>query len=353
MIKSNFRVFALLNSFTEGKSGGDTAFIEIFKRLDFKNLSVVTSFLGQKLCESCGLSAHYFVTTNEKHFANVYFTYLKRIVVCLFYLLKKNNIDLIYSSSDALPDIFPAFLYKLLNKKTKWVVKRYHNIPKARFVSYVSQRVSILLAKKADLVIQTGKFGFDYDFIFKVLPSKQSFDAVFVSRLHLSKGIFDLIKIWRLVLKSKPSARLGIIGTGSAKIISELEKSMRKEGIEKSVTFLGFLSEKEKIASLKNSKIFLFPSHEESFGLVLGEAMLCKVPIIAYALPDLKWCLRFVNFVPCYNFNYFAKVVVRLLNDYSLRKKKVLRAYEFAKNFTWKKASEFEKKQFQKLFEFF
>jgi glycosyltransferase involved in cell wall biosynthesis len=51
---------------------------------------------------------------------------------------------------------------------------------------------------------------------------------------------------------------------------------------------LGFLPEKDKIATLKSSRVFLFPSYEEGWGIVVAEAMACGLPVIAYDLPAYR-----------------------------------------------------------------
>jgi len=333
-----------MNAYTFGKSGGDVAFIEIFKRLNFQNLTVVTSLLGKKLCVELGLKAKYMITTREKEFGNVYLIYALRVLSGIFLIgqAPTKNYDLIYSTSDAISDVLPAFLLKIRFHGVKWIVKRYHDIPKTRVVSHFSQKLSIFLMKKADLVIQNGKFGFDHLEIDRILPSKQKYDAVFLSRLHESKGVFDLIEIWNSVCSELPNATLGIIGFGNDKVVAKLKMLIKRNNLQKNIKLLGFLEEKRAFSILKSSKLFLFPSHEEAFGLVLGEAMLCGAPIVTYALPDLQWCRDYVFEVPCFEKEYFAKLICKLLDDEKQRTKNVEKAYQFAKSYTWENAVENE-----------
>lgn len=340
-IDKNTKVLAFMNAYTEGKSGGDVAFIEIFRRLKFTDLTVVTSLLGRKLCVGCGLKAKYVLTSKENKFSQVVLTYFSRIARAIFISARH---DLIYSSSDSLPDILPAFFVKLRNNKSKWIVKRYHDIPKERHLSYFFQKISMFLINKfSDKVIQNGKFGFDHIDFEKIPISKQKFDAVFMSRLHPSKGIFDLIKIWKNVVLKMPSATLGIIGEGNRRIVNKLAGEIQKQDLQKNIKLLGFLEEKKAFSIIKSAKLFLFPSHEEAFGIVLGEIMMCQVPIITYALPDLKWCRNYVFQVPYFEKEYFVKLICKLLADSKKRIKYVDEACKFAKNFTWEKAAENEK----------
>ena len=54
------------------------------------------------------------------------------------------------------------------------------------------------------------------------------------------------------------------------------------------VEFAGYLSGSSKYALLKASKVLLFPSHYESFGMVALEALACGVPVVAYDLEVYK-----------------------------------------------------------------
>lgn len=333
------RILAFMNSFSEGSSGGDIAFIEIFKRLKFKKLTVVTSLLGKNLCIDSGLRASYVLTSDEKRFGKIFSTYFRRILKSVFSLWRAKKFDLIYSSSDALPDVLPAFLLKIKNPRVKWVVKRYHDIPRDRFIPYFFQRLSLLFAKCADLIIQNGRLGFDANFIDQASPSSKKYDAVFVSRLHPSKGIYDLIEVWKKVVFEDKTRKLAIIGHGSEEIISDLKNVISDAHLENNIDFLGFLPDKEKFSLMKSAKLFVFPSHEEAFSLIMGEALLCKLSFVTFALPGLKWCSSCVFKVPCFEKKYFSRVVRELLRNEKKRMKNVERGYEFVKGFTWEKAA--------------
>jgi glycosyltransferase involved in cell wall biosynthesis len=342
--KNNFqntRVLALMNAYTDGRSGGDVAFIQIFKSLDIQDLSVVTSFLGEKLCRELGLKAEFKISTSEKKFGNIFLIYFFRILRATFYIFKTKP-ELIYSSSDSLPDILPPFLFKIFNRDAKWIVKRYHDIPRIRFISSFAQKISLLLIKSSDLMIQNGKFGFDQKMIKNFPAAEIKYDAVFMARIHDSKGVFDLVEIWRRVVMINSNARLAIIGGGNKYIIDKLREKIGLN-MRDNIFLLGFLPSSTAFGFLKSAKLFLFPSREEAFGLVLGEAMLCKTPIVSYALPALSWCRNYIFSVPCFEKKYFVKLIVKLLSDEKKRMKHVEEAKKFAESFTWEKAAEWEK----------
>lgn len=104
-----------------------------------------------------------------------------------------------------------------------------------------------------------------------------SFRIGFLGRLVPQKGIDILLKAFAILHEDNISCHLYIGGTGPLK--SGLETQMRKEGIEQSVTFLGNVSDKDEF--FNNIDIFALPSRFEGFPLVLLEAGMYKMPVVA------------------------------------------------------------------------
>jgi len=107
----------LMNQYVPGGlSGGDKRFIEIIKRTDLEDIIIITSLAGKKICEENGIKAKYIVTSTEKKRLPMYiyiFLFLFRIIKATFFIVMIKNADLVYSSSDFLPDTVPSFFYKL------------------------------------------------------------------------------------------------------------------------------------------------------------------------------------------------------------------------------------------------
>ena len=112
----------------------------------------------------------------------------------------------------------------------------------------------------------------------------KGYDGVFLGRLNPSKGVFDLLLIWKQVVKTRPGSRLAIIGGGSAEIVGELRQRILHSGLYGCVEILGYPRDEEAFGILKKSKVFLFPSREEGFGIVLLEAIACGCRAIAWNL---------------------------------------------------------------------
>jgi len=119
------------------------------------------------------------------------------------------------------------------------------------------------------------------------------FIILYLGRLVPKKGLQYLLGAFRQVVSSFPGARLMIAGEGSyAKTLVETAKSL---GISPYVTFIGAVSEKEKVACFLACDVFCYPSITyvlpEEWPLAVIEAMSvgkpCVVTMATGSAPDL------------------------------------------------------------------
>jgi glycosyltransferase involved in cell wall biosynthesis len=370
-------VICLFNSYINARiSGGDVRFIEVFKRIKCLDKIIVTSLVGKRICEHKNLNGTFVITTKELLASNIVFTYFVRVVKALF-LKMDNDKDIVYSTSDFLTDTFPAFVWKLRSQHLKWVqvVHHLYDTPFRRkgerfltnLLGFLSQRIGFFLIKrKADAVIVVSppvrqcliELGFDsrkirvlYNGIDKTKiqhfePSNnqlKKYDCVFLGRLNVSKGLFDLIDIWRVLLKNAPHASLAIIGGGNKQIKQELENRVRQYNLQENVSILGYMEDEEAFGTLKSSRVFVFPSYEEGFGIAILEAMACGLPVVAWDLLVYKAIFqRGMITVPLKNTRKFAEVVLELLDNEQLRRNLSLDAAKTSVKYDWGKVAEKE-----------
>ena len=98
-----------------------------------------------------------------------------------------------------------------------------------------------------------------------------------VAELHERKGLKYLIKALPSIIEEKPQTILVIAGSGPLR--NDLEKLAMREGMMDHVRFLGFKKDIPHIMAA--SDIFVLPSKKEAFGLVLLEACIARVPVVA------------------------------------------------------------------------
>lgn len=114
----------------------------------------------------------------------------------------------------------------------------------------------------------------------RVPAQPKQFDLAWTGRVHPQKGIDDLLATLVRLKQQLPDFRAVIIG----KSRDALESVVRDLGLADHVTFSGLVTEEEKFRLLKSSRVFAMPSYYESWGIVVGEALVAGVPVVAYKL---------------------------------------------------------------------
>lgn len=101
---------------------------------------------------------------------------------------------------------------------------------------------------------------------------------VFVAygRFVPKKGFEDLLHAFQRVLQQQPEARLIIGGDGGEK--EKLRQRVSSLKLEQGVRFVGWISDVK--AFLSQGTVFVLPSRDEPFGIVLLEVMASGVPIV-------------------------------------------------------------------------
>jgi glycosyltransferase involved in cell wall biosynthesis len=113
-----------------------------------------------------------------------------------------------------------------------------------------------------------------------------------------------------------------IVGAGHLR--TKLEKLTADLKMKKHLTFLGLVSEEDKIHAYNASDIFILPSIAELEGMVVLEAMACGKPIIVSDAP-MSASRYFVNgngfLFKTKNPQDLAQQVLKLITDENLRQK--------------------------------
>jgi len=103
-------------------------------------------------------------------------------------------------------------------------------------------------------------------------------ESVFVAygRMVPKKGYEDLLHAFQLVLQQQSEAKLVIGGDGPEK--KKLVALVDALGLSQQIEFVGWVEDVK--AFLAQGSVFVLPSRDEPFGIVLLEVMACGVPIV-------------------------------------------------------------------------
>ena len=342
-----------------------------------REVVVYAPALGRQRYEDLGAR---FVCTDDgplpRSDVQVLMTYVRRAVRTARMACNLPPGSIIYSSSDALPDVIPAARFKKLNPDCAWMTGLHliapnpfkgfekattkgYRLPTIKgLYYYVYQLVAIRLMKQhADLVMVSNETdrsfvircfgmrpsqvtavygGVNFDEVQAATPGAKWFDACFIGRVHPQKGLDDLLRIWRLVVDRYSDARLALIGR-----LEPLRKQVEEMGLSSSVEFMGYVDGIEKFSLLKASRLFLLPSHYEGCAIVGAEAMACGLPVVAYDIPMLREVYpRGLVIVPPWDVELFSEQVIHLLDNESDRRQWATAALEMSLSFRWDRTAQ-------------
>jgi phosphatidylinositol alpha-mannosyltransferase len=111
-------------------------------------------------------------------------------------------------------------------------------------------------------------------------------NILFVGRFEERKGLIHLLKAYHRLRKRRVDARLLVIGAGP-----KAREYRRFVGLRRirDVEFLGRVSDEEKVRYFASADVYCAPNTgQESFGIILLEAMAAGVPIVASDIHGFK-----------------------------------------------------------------
>ena len=239
--------------------------------------------------------------------------------------VKNCNSEIIISTTPYLNDLVSRYAKKK-SLKIGWEHNHHHNNKKYiktiietskgldKFV-VVSEKLAEYYSKKLTCeVICIPNF---LDEITNELSNLNKNNIITVGRLSEEKGVIDLINVFNFIHKINPNIHYHIVGDGQEKV--NIEKQIKKLGLEKNITMYGFQSQSYINDIYRDSAFYLMGSYTESFGLVLAEAMSYGIPCIAFTSAEgaNDLIINGVNGFLIFKRNHkqMAKVVCEVLND--------------------------------------
>lgn len=168
---------------------------------------------------------------------------------------------------------------KLIRLYEQYILPR--TLKGANYIICSSDKVRDIFLKQYRYKSQTITPGVDPK-IFTPAKKVTNNTILFVGSLNKNdkhKGVAYLLEAMKTVIKIHPDARLLIVGQGSGQRIYE---AMAKEyGLSKHVKFLGGKFDKDLVNIYRKASIFVLPTLNDSYPLVILEAMASGLPVIS------------------------------------------------------------------------
>jgi len=293
-------------------------------------------------------------------------------------LVEKEHFDLILSPGESVPMSLAAFLTSHSTKIPWVVVVQYLDWRKVRLqgscrrfliefysnahialdknlLLYLYDHGPIISVSRAmekelrDLGVKSRIYvcgnGVDISLINRIPTGSLLFDGIFVGRLVSDKGISETMRIFEEICRRNTEAKFALVGGGDADTIQTLKREIVKRNMEKNVSLLGYVGEREKLFELmKRSKVFIYPTHLESWGTVVGEALACGLPVICYSLPAFEELFNCEAVRMCEegNVDQMIAEAERLIQDPVERNRLGRIAQDFVKRYSWEEVAERE-----------
>ncbi len=152
------------------------------------------------------------------------------------------------------------------------------------------------------------------------------------------KGLYHLLFAVHGIVKIRP---LKLIVIGTPKENGGIEKLVKKLDLERHVRFTGRIDNGRFVKEYARAELAVVPSLYEGFGLPVGEAMACRVPVISTtggALPEVAG--NAAKLVPPGNASALRDAILELLDDPSQREALAEKGYQrVLREFTWEKTA--------------
>jgi glycosyltransferase involved in cell wall biosynthesis len=142
-----------------------------------------------------------------------------------------------------------------------------------------------------------------------------------VGRLVRAKGVFDLLDAYAQ-LDDATRAKIGLVFVGDGSDRSELmaQASRIAPG---TIQFPGFVHREELPEFYALAEVLIFPTHSDTWGLVVNEGMSCGLPVVVTSVAGCVADLVEANWnglvVPAGNSSQLAAGMARLAGDSALR----------------------------------
>lgn len=386
--QKSLKILVIFNSLLGVIGGGSRHIVEVVDHWTASNqVDYLISESGYKVAKNHiekNYSPNKGVIVYSTPFDNVRFfflSYISRTIKSILMSHKlKEKYDIVIAPNYLPQNMIPAIFLK--EKNTKLTVYFHTTQPNLRkqylattnifrrLISKINWKICLILAKRFyDIVFVVNKptreyfisngflsnsvfvirNGIPYKQIASINPPEKEYTGVFLGRLVENKGIFDLIEIWQIVTKKYPFAKLCIIGDGPEK--KNLKIKIEESGIGQNIILTGQAEGDTKYQLMKKSKIFVYPSYYESQGVVILEALACKLPVVVYNLDTYEEFYDGYIFTASFgDINKMAEIIIDIISNPQKFENITEEAKNIVSKYDWKETANNQEYAIRNLF---
>jgi len=233
-----------------------------------------------------------------------------------------SRVDAIFTSSEELNERLPS-LYPVPKEKI-------HFLPYGRNIAQYSVDRSRRIAIRASLGVREDEILVGT--MVRIDPGKGALDFA-RSILYLDKSIAHRVRyavIGEPTRKAHPGAHESLYEKNSEEYLAAIQELVRKESLEQRVLLPGFQA--DLVGTLSALDIFVFPSRDEMYSLVILDAMCMGLPVVAARAGGTMWQIKDGVSGLLYEVGNSADLAAKLgryLEDPELRQKHGAAAREF------------------------
>lgn len=277
----------------------------------------------------------------------------------IYYVTKfKNYYDVVIDSAKGVPFFTPLYVKQPVISVICHVhadmFKKELPLPLAYFAIFLETKAMPLIYRTTDIVtispsikklLKKLGYGIDnqihivYPGVNEIAPpiNKSRYPSViYLGRLREYKYVDVLVKATEEIRKKIPNIRVMIVGDGESE--KKLKHLSKKLGLEKSITFTGRVSEKDKELYLSKAWVAVHPSIAEGWGISNIEANLCGTPVVASDVEGLRDSVihgKTGYLVKAKSVAAFTEGILSLLENKGIRDRMALESIVWAQRFSW------------------
>ncbi len=229
-------------------------------------------------------------------------------------------------------------------KKSKWIftvsqytkkdlVQRYPHLRLTKKTTVVYAGVREIFSRKMDsnkIINVQRRYNLEPDYI------------MMAGTLEPRKNIMGALEAYSLLSpRNKQIYRFVIVGK-KGWYYKQIFQKVKDLDLTLRVKFLEYIPDDDLVTLMQGSKLFLFPSFYEGFGLPILEAMQCGVPVLASrvtSIPELG--VDAIHYADPSDAVDIADGITQLLEDDGYRSQLRKKGFDQVKNFSWGKTATF------------